>query len=74
MEHPSANDFVVNPPVGNANLEFRAEALKWGEPYVRAHGGALDMDKFNSLVSAGELQDVLSGDTEKIETAVKKLV
>lgn len=73
MEHPSANDFQVTPPVNNQNLEFRAEAIKYAEPYVRVHGQGLEMDKFNSLVSSGSLNDILSGDTVKIEESLKKL-
>lgn len=73
MEHETANDFQVNPPVNNQNLEFRAEAIKYAEPYVRIHGHGLDMDKFNSLVSGGSLNDILSGDEDKIKESLNKL-
>lgn len=74
MEHEGPNDFVVNPPVSNPNLEFRAEAIKYAEPYTRSHASAIEMNKFNGLVAAGELSDINSGDTEKIEKSLKKLI
>jgi hypothetical protein len=73
MEHEVATDFIVNPPVENQNLSFRAECIKNAEPFVREHGRTIEWDKFNSLVSDGSLEDVISGDAEKIQSAMKKL-
>ena len=73
MEHEGPNDFVVNPPVENQNLGFRAEAIKYAEPFVRSQSRAIEWDKFNNLVSDGSLTPILSGDADKINASLKKL-
>lgn len=74
MEHETANDFVVSPPVENQNLTFRAEAIKYAEPFVRSKDRAIEWDKFNNLVSSGSLTPILSGDADKVQESLKKLV
>ena len=74
MEHKKSTDFVVTPPVGNQNLEARAECLKHIEPAVRAAGQAINWDRFNSSFSSGELTDILSDDFERVQETVKKFV
>jgi hypothetical protein len=72
MEHETPDSFIVNPPVGNSNLEFRAECIKYVEPYVRENGIPLDWNKFNSLVFDGSLTGIISGDAEQIVESLKK--
>jgi hypothetical protein len=72
MEHEKPESFTVTPPVNNQNLEFRAECIKWVEPYARAHAQALEDAKFNNLVSSGSLNDIISGDIDKINEVLDK--
>jgi hypothetical protein len=73
MEHETPDSFIVNPPVGNSNLEFRAECIKYVEPYVRENGIPLDWNKFNALVFDGSLEGIVSGDPEVIEKSLHKM-
>jgi hypothetical protein len=74
MEHETPEQFVVNPPVSNTNLEARAECLKQIEPAIRIAGRAIDWSKFNNSFSSGELADITSGDPEKVKIVVDKFV
>lgn len=74
MEHETPDDFIVNPPVENQNLSFRAECVKYAEPFVRSNSRAIEWDRFNNLVSDGSLVPILSGDADKTNASLKKLI